>query len=223
MVGWPPVGTLILVRHGQSTWNAENRFTGWVDVPLTEQGAAEARQSAHAVAAEGLRPDVVVTSVLERAISSAEIMLHELGRAWLPVIRSWRLNERHYGALQGLNKAETAARYGEEQVRLWRRSYDVRPPETDEEAQRALHADERYRMLPRAAVPRSESLADVIARVLPFYYDVVVPLLWDGRTVLVVAHGNSLRGLVRVLRNLSDDEVVALEIANGEPLVFSVP
>jgi 2,3-bisphosphoglycerate-dependent phosphoglycerate mutase len=217
------VGTLILVRHGQSTYNAENRFTGWVDCGLTPRGEEEAAKAARAIADDGLSPDVCITSVLERAITTAEIILHELGRPWLPVLRSWRLNERHYGALQGLNKAETAARYGDEQVKLWRRSYAVRPPETDEEAQRALHADERYRMLPLELVPRSEALADVVVRVLPYYYDVIVPLLWEGHTVLVSAHGNSLRGLVKVLRGLTDDEVVSLEIANGEPLVFSVP
>jgi 2,3-bisphosphoglycerate-dependent phosphoglycerate mutase len=175
------------------------------------------------LASEGLAPDIVVTSVLERAITTAEVLLHELGRSWIPVLRSWRLNERHYGALQGLNKAETAERYGEEQVRLWRRSYDVRPPATDEQAQRELWADERYRRLPLELVPRTESLADVIQRVLPYYFDVVVPLLWEDHTVLVSAHGNSLRGLVKVLRGLDDDEVVSLEIANGEPLVFQVP
>lgn len=217
------MGTLILVRHGQSTYNAQNRFTGWVDVPLTDQGVAEAKEAAKAIEADGLRPDVLVTSVLGRAITTAELMLHELERPWLPVLRSWRLNERHYGALQGLNKAETAARYGDEQVKLWRRSFAVRPPETDPEAQRLLHADERYRMLPLTLVPRTEALCDVIDRVLPYYYDVIVPLLWDGHTVLVSAHGNSLRGLVKVLRDLDDDEVVSLEIANGEPLVFRVP
>jgi 2,3-bisphosphoglycerate-dependent phosphoglycerate mutase len=217
------VGTLILLRHGQSTYNAENRFTGWVDSPLTDQGREEARKAAEVLASEGLAPDIVVTSVLERAITTAEVLLHELGRSWIPVLRSWRLNERHYGALQGLNKAETAERYGEEQVRLWRRSYDVRPPATDEQAQRELWADERYRRLPLELVPRTESLADVIQRVLPYYFDVVVPLLWEDHTVLVSAHGNSLRGLVKVLRGLDDDEVVSLEIANGEPLVFQVP
>lgn len=217
------MGTLILLRHGQSTYNAENRFTGWVDSPLTDQGREEARKAAEVLASEGLAPDIVVTSVLERAITTAEVLLHELGRSWIPVLRSWRLNERHYGALQGLNKAETAERYGEEQVRLWRRSYDVRPPATDEQAQRELWADERYRRLPLELVPRTESLADVIQRVLPYYFDVVVPLLWEDHTVLVSAHGNSLRGLVKVLRGLDDDEVVSLEIANGEPLVFQVP
>jgi len=217
------VGTLILLRHGQSTYNAENRFTGWVDSPLTDQGREEARKAAEVLASEGLAPDIVVTSVLERAITTAEVLLHELGRSWIPVLRSWRLNERHYGALQGLNKAETAERYGEEQVRLWRRSYDVRPPATDEQAQRELWADERYRRLPLELVPRTESLADVIQRVLPYYFDVVVPLLWEDHTVLVSAHGNSLRGLIKVLRGLDDDEVVSLEIANGEPLVFQVP
>jgi 2,3-bisphosphoglycerate-dependent phosphoglycerate mutase len=217
------VGTLILLRHGQSTYNAENRFTGWVDSSLTDQGREEARKAAEVLASEGLAPDIVVTSVLERAITTAEVLLHELGRSWIPVLRSWRLNERHYGALQGLNKAETAERYGEEQVRLWRRSYDVRPPATDEQAQRELWADERYRRLPLELVPRTESLADVIQRVLPYYFDVVVPLLWEDHTVLVSAHGNSLRGLVKVLRGLDDDEVVSLEIANGEPLVFQVP
>jgi 2,3-bisphosphoglycerate-dependent phosphoglycerate mutase len=214
--------TLILVRHGESTWNLENRFTGWHDVPLTEKGEAEARDAGRLLREARVIPDVVHTSVLLRAIQTAEALLAEMELAWLPVKRSWRLNERHYGALQGLNKRETADQYGEEQVKLWRRSYSVRPPEMSADDERHARFDPRYKDLPDELIPATESLADVLARVLPYWYDALVPDLAAGAATLVVAHGNSLRALVKHLEQLSEREVVELNLPTGIPRVYEL-
>lgn len=212
---------LILLRHGQSTYNLSNTFTGWIDVDLTEKGVEEAESAGLKLLASGIQPDILLTSVLKRAIYTAEIALRALDRSWIPVIRSWRLNERHYGALQHLNKAETAKRFGDEQVKLWRRSYDVPPPPTTEEEALELAADPRYRGLTMEQVPRTESLKDVLARVLPFWEAEVVPLLAAGHTILVSAHGNSLRAMVKHIEGIPDEEIVGYEIANGEPIIYT--
>jgi 2,3-bisphosphoglycerate-dependent phosphoglycerate mutase len=213
---------LVLLRHGQSTWNLENRFTGWVDVPLTDAGRAEATEAGRLLRDAKLRPDVLHTSVLLRAIQTANLTLEEMGRAWIPVRRSWRLNERHYGGLTGLNKAETAAQHGEEQVKVWRRSYDVPPPPVDPASQYHPANDERYRWLPADVLPATECLKDVVARMLPYWYDAIVPDLRAGHTVLVAAHGNSLRALVKHLDGMTDDEVVELNIPTGVPRVYDL-
>jgi 2,3-bisphosphoglycerate-dependent phosphoglycerate mutase len=213
---------LVLLRHGQSTWNQENLFTGWHDVPLSELGRDEARAAGRLLRDEELRPDVVHTSVLVRAIQTAEIALGEMGLSWLPVRRSWRLNERHYGALQGLNKAQTAERYGEAQVKVWRRSYDVPPPPLEPGDERHPAQDPRYADLPPEVLPASECLKDVVARMLPYWYDAIVPELRRGRIPFVVAHGNSLRALVKHLDGLSDAEVLDLNIPTGIPLVYEL-
>ncbi len=215
--------TLVILRHGQSTWNAENRFTGWADVDLTGAGEEEARQAGRTMAAEpGLEIDSVHTSVLCRAVRSANLALDEMGRSYLPVRRHWRLNERHYGALQGLNKAETAARHGLEQVATWRRSYSVPPPPVAFDDPGHPVNDPRYRLVPRAALPAGECLADVVHRLLPYWQDVIAPELLDGRTVLVVAHGNSLRALVKELESISDEDIVGLDIPTGFPRVYEL-
>jgi 2,3-bisphosphoglycerate-dependent phosphoglycerate mutase len=214
--------TLVLLRHGQSTWNLENLFTGWHDVQLTEQGQGEAREAGRLLRSEKLAPDVLHTSVLVRAIQTAELALAEMGRSWLPVERSWRLNERHYGALQGLNKAQTAERYGEQQVKLWRRSYDVRPPDLEPGDERHPRNDARYADLPPELLPAAECLADVVERMLPYWYDAIVPQLRRGQVPFVVAHGNSLRALVKHLDGLSEQEVVDLNIPTGIPLVYEL-
>ena len=213
---------LVLLRHGQSTWNLENLFTGWTDVPLTETGIAEAKESGRLMAEEGYRFGIVHTSVLLRAIHTAEIALREMGLHWLPVRRHWRLNERHYGALQGLNKKETAERHGDEQVLMWRRSYDVPPPALDWDDERHPRHDDRYADLPRDLLPATECLKDVVERMLPYWYDYIVPDLLNGRRPLVVAHGNSLRALVKHLDGLSEEEVVGLNIPTGIPLVYEL-
>ncbi len=215
-------GLLVLVRHGESTWNLENRFTGWHDVPLSDAGRREAREGGQLLREAGIQPDVLHTSVLLRAIQSAEILLDEMRLAWLPVRRSWRLNERHYGALQGLNKKETSARFGEDQVKLWRRSYSVRPPPLDPDDHRHPGHDSRYREVPPELLPATEALADVLARVLPYWYDSLVPELAAGRCTLVVAHGNSLRALIKHLEGLSEDEVVELNLPTGIPRVLEL-
>jgi 2,3-bisphosphoglycerate-dependent phosphoglycerate mutase len=214
--------TLVLLRHGESTWNRENRFTGWHDVPLTESGLEESRTAAETMAAENVRPGVLHTSVLLRAIQSANSALEVLQLAWLPLHRSWRLNERHYGALQGLNKAETAERFGEEQVKVWRRSYDVRPPALDAGDERHPRHDPRYAALAPDVLPGAECLQDVTVRMLPYWHDAIVPDLRAGRVVFVVAHGNSLRALVKHLDGVSDQEIVELNIPTGIPLVYSL-
>ena len=214
--------TLVLLRHGQSTWNLENRFTGWTDVDLTPQGAAEARESARLLRAEGLGFDEAYTSVLKRAIRTLWIVLDEMDLMWIPVHRSWRLNERHYGALQGLNKAQTSEKYGEEQVRLWRRSYAVPPPPLDPDDPRHPSGDPRYATVPPAELPRGESLADTVARFLPAWHETIAPRVRAGRRVLVTAHGNSLRALVKYLDGMGEDEVVGLNIPTGVPLVYEL-
>ncbi len=212
------VGTLVLLRHGESEWNAKNLFTGWVDVDLSAQGEAEARRGGELLAEAGLLPDVVHTSVLRRAIRTSEIALHTADRHWIPVRRSWRLNERHYGALQGKDKKQTLAAYGEEQFMLWRRSYDVPPPPIAEDDEFAQFADARYAALPPEARPATECLKDVLVRALPYWYDAIVPDLLTGRTVLVAAHGNSLRALVKHLDGISDEAIAKLNIPTGIPL-----
>jgi 2,3-bisphosphoglycerate-dependent phosphoglycerate mutase len=214
--------TLVLLRHGESTWNSENRFTGWTDVDLSETGMAEAHEAGRLLREEGFRFDVAYTSVLKRAIRTLWIALDEMDQMWLPVVNSWRLNERHYGALQGLNKAETAARFGDDQVKVWRRSYDVPPPALDPGDERFPGRDPRYAGLADADLPRCESLADTVARFLPFWESDIAPALRDGKRVLVAAHGNSLRALVKYLDGISDDAIVALNIPTGAPLVYDL-
>lgn len=212
---------LILLRHGQSTWNQENLFTGWTDVGLTQQGEDEARASGRLMLDEDLRPDILHTSVLVRAIRTAEIALEEMGLQYLPVRRSWRLNERHYGALQGLDKNETATLHGSEQVLLWRRSYDIPPPALEPHDERHPSHDPRYATLAPDLLPATESLADVVTRMLPYWHDVIVPDLRAGMTPLVVAHGNSMRALVKHLDGISEEEIVDLNIPTGVPLVYA--
>lgn len=212
------MATLILLRHGQSEWNLKNLFTGWVDVDLTAKGEAEAVRGGELLAAQGVLPDVVHTSLQVRAIRTAELSLRACGRSWIPVRRSWRLNERHYGALQGKDKKEIAATYGEDQVKIWRRSYDVPPEplEVDESI------DGRYADLPPDLIPKSECLADVVDRMLPYWYDGIVPDLVAGRVALVAAHGNSLRGLAMHLEGLTREEVIELNIPTGQPRVYEL-
>jgi 2,3-bisphosphoglycerate-dependent phosphoglycerate mutase len=213
---------LILLRHGESTWNLENLFTGWTDVPLSERGAGEAREAGRLMRDAGLTPEVVHESLLLRAIQTTQIALGEMGRSWIPLKRSWRLNERHYGALQGLNKKQTADRYGEDKVKVWRRSYDVRPPDLDPSDERHPSHDPRYASMPPELLPRAECLRDVVERMLPYWYDAIVPDLLVHRCVLVSAHGNSLRALVKHLDGLSNDEVVELNIPTGVPQVYEL-
>src|SRR5579859_1189154 len=210
--------TLVLLRHGESTWNAEGLFTGWVDVRLSETGAREATAGGKLLREAGLRPDVVHTSVLSRAIQTANLALDEASLLWLPVTRSWRLNERHYGALQGKNKAATRREFGDEQFMLWRRSYDVPPPPIADDDPLSQSDDPRYAALPPEARPRTECLKDVVVRMLPYWYDAVVPDLNSGQTVLVVAHGNSLRALVKHLDGISDAAIAELNIPTGRSL-----
>lgn len=211
-----------MLRHGESTWNLENLFTGWTDVPLSERGTKEAGEAGRLMKAAGLRPEVVHESLLLRAIQTTQLALAEMELSWIPVKRTWRLNERHYGALQGLNKKQTADRYGEDQVKLWRRSYDVQPPALEPNDQRHASHDARYANLPPDAMPSTESLKDVIARMLPYWYDAIVPDLLMYSCVLVSAHGNSLRALVKHLDELSDQEVVELNIPTGVPRVYEL-
>ncbi|MBA3523399.1 MAG: phosphoglyceromutase [Geodermatophilaceae bacterium] len=215
-------GTLILLRHGQSDWNSKNLFTGWVDVGLTDLGRAEAARAGELLVAEGLLPDVLHTSVLCRAIETAQAALSSAQRSWLPVRRSWRLNERHYGALQGKDKAATLAEYGEEQFMLWRRSYDIPPPALDRADEWSQFGDPRYACLPSEVRPATECLADVVIRMLPYWYDAIVPDLRAGLDVLVVAHGNSLRALVKHLDGMSEQAVVELNIPTGIPLRYDL-
>jgi 2,3-bisphosphoglycerate-dependent phosphoglycerate mutase len=211
---------LILLRHGESEWNAKNLFTGWVDVDLSPAGEAEAAASGRLIAAAGLRPEIVYTSLLRRAMRTANIALDAADLLWLPVKRSWRLNERHYGTLQGKDKTQIRERYGDEQFMLWRRSYDVPPPELADDDEYSQAADQRYATLPPELKPRTECLKDVVARMLPYWYESIVPDLIDGKTVLVVAHGNSLRALVKHLDQVSDDAIAALNIPTGIPLLY---
>jgi 2,3-bisphosphoglycerate-dependent phosphoglycerate mutase len=212
----------VLVRHGQSTWNLENLFTGWTDVDLTALGREEARQAGLELKRAGLLPDVVFTSVLKRAIRTEWLMLDEMDLLWLPVERTWRLNERHYGALQGLNKAQTVERHGEAQVLIWRRSYDIPPPPLAADDPRHPRFDPRYREVDAADLPATESLKDTLARVLPYWQERVAPELLRGRQVLIVAHGNSLRALVKMLDGLSEQAIVELNIPTGVPLLYEL-
>ncbi len=216
------MSTLVLLRHGESTWNAEGLFTGWVDVGLSAKGAAEAVTGGTLLRDSGLRPDVVHTSVLTRAIQTAHLSLEAAGLLWLPVTRSWRLNERHYGALQGKNKAQTRQEFGDEQFMLWRRSYDVPPPELSDDDPLSQAHDPRYANLPYELRPRTECLKDVLHRLLPYWYDALVPDLAAGRTPLVVAHGNSLRALVKHLDGIGDAQIAELNIPTGIPLVYEL-
>ncbi len=211
---------LVLVRHGESTWNQENRFTGWTDVDLTAKGLEEARQAGVVLKQEGYTFDLVFTSVLKRAIKTANLLLEELDLLWLPVVRSWRLNERHYGALQGLNKAETAAQYGEAQVKVWRRSYDTPPPPLEPSDPRYPGHDRRYADIPQSEMPLTECLKDTVARFLPFWHEVLAPAVASGRRVIVVAHGNTIRALIKFLDNVSDADIVELNVPTGIPLAY---
>jgi 2,3-bisphosphoglycerate-dependent phosphoglycerate mutase len=213
--------TLVLLRHGESEWNAKNLFTGWVDVPLSEKGVREARRGGELMAAENLLPDVVHTSVLRRAISTANIALDAADRHWIPVRRNWRLNERHYGALQGKNKKQTLEEFGEEQFMLWRRSYDTPPPPIEPDDEWSQHGDPRYAGL-GDEMPSTECLKDVVARMLPYWESDVIPDLRDGKAVLLAAHGNSLRALVKHLDDVSDDDIIGLNIPTGIPLAYEL-
>ncbi|MBS0482035.1 MAG: 2,3-diphosphoglycerate-dependent phosphoglycerate mutase [Proteobacteria bacterium] len=210
---------LILVRHGQSQWNLENRFTGWWDVNLTEKGEAEARAAGALLAEKGLLPTIAFTSFQTRAIRTLHLALEAAGRLWIPETKDWRLNERHYGGLTGLDKAETAAKHGDDQVKIWRRSFDVPPPVLEDGSQFDLKADPRYAGI---AIPSTESLKDTIARVLPYYEAAIAPQLRAGQTVLVAAHGNSLRALVKHLSGISDADITGLEIPTGQPIVYEL-
>ncbi|MQA77832.1 MAG: phosphoglyceromutase [Streptosporangiales bacterium] len=216
------MATLILVRHGESVWNAEGLFTGWVDVDLSSTGEEEAQRAGDLLAGNDTLPDVVHTSVLQRAIRTANIALDSCDRLWIPVRRSWRLNERHYGALQGKSKAQTREEFGDDQFMTWRRSYDTPPPPLPADDELSQVGDPRYAALPSEAVPRTECLADVLVRMLPYWYDAIVPDLQAGHTVMVAAHGNSLRALVKHLDDMSEDDVVALNIPTGIPLVYEL-
>jgi 2,3-bisphosphoglycerate-dependent phosphoglycerate mutase len=213
---------LVLVRHGESTWNKENRFTGWTDVDLSEKGRQEAREAGVVLKAEGYAFDVAYTSVLKRAIRTLWAVMDEMDLMWIPVERSWRLNERHYGGLQGLNKAETAAKFGEEQVKIWRRSYDIRPPALEPGDERFPGRDPRYRTLSAAELPLAECLKDTVERFLPYWHGTIAPAVQAGRKVLIAAHGNSLRALVKYLDGVSDQEIVELNIPTGMPLVYEL-
>lgn len=213
---------IVLLRHGESTWNQENRFTGWTDVDLTDKGVAEARTAGAMLREQGFAFDLAFTSVLKRANKTLNIVLEALDALWLPVVHNWRLNERHYGNLQGLNKAEMAARFGDEQVLIWRRSYDTPPPPIAEGDERLTLDDPRYAGLPHAQYPRTECLKDTVARVVPYWETVIVPEILAGRRLLIAAHGNSLRALIKYLDNISDSEIVSLNIPTAQPLVYEL-
>jgi 2,3-bisphosphoglycerate-dependent phosphoglycerate mutase len=213
---------LVLLRHGQSTWNLENRFTGWTDVGLTEQGTAEAHQAGALLREGGYVFDIAITSVLRRAIKTLWIVLEEMGLEWLPVTRAWQLNERHYGALQGLNKSEMAEKFGEAQVKIWRRSYDVPPPALELTDERHPRFDPRYAALTPAQLPATESLKITLERVLPYWHSTLVPLIRSGKRVLITAHGNSIRALVKYLDDISEAEITELNIPTGVPLVYEL-
>jgi 2,3-bisphosphoglycerate-dependent phosphoglycerate mutase len=214
--------TVVLLRHGQSTWNLENRFTGWKDVDLSEQGRAEAREAGRLMTDAGFHFDLAFTSVLTRAIKTLGIALDQMDQLWIPVTKHWRLNERHYGALQGLNKAETAAKHGEAQVKIWRRSYDIPPPPLGPADERYLGTDPRYASLKPEEFPAAESLKDTVARFLPYWHDTIAPAIQGGTRVLIAAHGNSLRALVKYLDNVGDSDIVELNIPTGIPLVYEL-
>ena len=213
---------LVLIRHGESTWNLENRFTGWTDVELTDTGVAQAKQAGALLAQEGYEFDHAYTSVLKRAIHTLWHCLDTMDRTWIPVTKDWRLNERHYGALQGLNKAETAKKFGDEQVMVWRRSYSTPPPAMEAGASGSERGDLRYAALEQSSIPLTECLQDTVKRVLPFWNDTLAPALRSGKRVVVVAHGNSIRALVKYLDGISDDAIVGLNVPNGVPLVYEL-
>jgi 2,3-bisphosphoglycerate-dependent phosphoglycerate mutase len=213
---------LVLIRHGESTWNLENRFTGWVDVDLTDTGAAQARQAGKLLKEAGFAFDVAYTSVLKRAIRTLWHVQDEMDQMWIPVRNEWRLNERHYGALAGLNKAETAAKFGDEQVLVWRRSYDTPPPALEATDPRASYDDPRYASVPREQIPLTECLKDTVARVLPLWNESIAADIQSGKRVVIAAHGNSIRALVKYLDQISDDDIVGLNIPNGTPLVYEL-
>jgi 2,3-bisphosphoglycerate-dependent phosphoglycerate mutase len=213
---------LVLIRHGESTWNLDNRFTGWTDVDLTDTGIEQAKNAGRLLKAEGYDFDVAYTSVLKRATRTLWHVLDEMDRTWLPVVNSWRLNERHYGALQGLNKAEVAKQYGDDQVLVWRRSYDTPPPALEASDPRCERADVRYAKLQPDQIPLTECLKDTVARVLPFWDEALAPAILKGKRLVVAAHGNSIRALIKYLDNISDDDIVGLNIPNGIPLVYEL-
>jgi len=213
---------LVLIRHGESAWNKENRFTGWTDVDLSGKGLGEAREGGEVLKKEGYVFDIAFTSVLKRAIRTLWLVLDQMDLMWIPVLRDWRLNERHYGALQGLNKAETAAKFGEAQVKIWRRSYDVPPPALEETDARNPANDPRYKSLKKGQAPLTECLKDTVARVMPCWNDTIAPAIKSGKRILIAAHGNSLRALVKYLDNISDTEIVELNIPTGMPLVYEL-
>lgn len=213
---------IVFVRHGESLWNREGKFTGWTDIALSEQGLAEAHRAGHLLKASGFTFDQTQTSVLKRAIQTLWIVLEELDQMWIPVYRTWRLNERHYGALQGLNKKETAKEFGEEQVHLWRRSYDVRPPVLESDDERHPRFDPRYAHLSKSELPASESLKNTLERVLPYWSETIVPVLQEKQRILIVAHGNSLRAIVKYLDDIPDEEIPGLNIPTGYPLVYEL-
>lgn len=213
---------LVLVRHGESTWNKENRFTGWTDVDLSEKGVQEAIEAGQVLARDGFAFDIVYTSVLKRAIKTGNTVLEQMDQLWLPVVRDWRLNERHYGALQGLNKAETAAKFGDDQVKIWRRSYDVPPPALTADDERYPGKDPRYASLSQDDLPLTECLKDTVARFLPLWHETIAPAIKSGKRVVIFAHGNSLRALVKYLDNVSDADILELNIPTGMPLVYEL-
>jgi 2,3-bisphosphoglycerate-dependent phosphoglycerate mutase len=213
---------LVLLRHGESTWNRENRFTGWTDVDLSEKGIQEATDAGRILKKQNFEFELAFTSVLKRAIRTLWIVLDEMDLMWIHVENSWRLNERHYGALQGLNKAETAAKFGEEQVHIWRRSYDIRPPALDKNDERYPGKDPRYKSLSEGELPLTESLKDTVARFLPYWHQTIAPAVKSGKKVIVSAHGNSLRALVKYLDNVSDNDIVGLNIPTGIPLIYEL-
>ncbi len=213
---------IVLLRHGESEWNKENRFTGWTDVDLSEKGVIEAHNAGKAMLQAGFEFDLAFTSVLKRAIRTLWLALDEMDRMWIPVVNSWRLNERHYGALQGLNKAETARKYGEEQVHIWRRSYDIQPPALTPDDERFPGKDPRYASLTKNELPLTECLKDTVERFLPYWHESIVPEIKDGKRILIAAHGNSLRALVKYLDNIPDDEIAELNIPTGIPLVYEL-
>ncbi|MCS7299478.1 MAG: 2,3-diphosphoglycerate-dependent phosphoglycerate mutase [Spirochaetia bacterium] len=213
---------MVLVRHGESVWNKENRFTGWTDVDLSERGVEEAKKAGKVLKENGFTFDIAFTSVLKRAINTLHIILSEMDLLWIPEYKSWRLNERHYGALQGLNKSEMADKYGEEQVKIWRRSYDVPPPALEKSDPRYPGNDPRYKHLKPEEIPLTESLKDTVARVIPYWEEVIAPTIKEGKKIIISAHGNSLRALVKYLDNISDTEIVELNIPTGIPLVYEL-
>ncbi len=213
---------LVLIRHGESAWNKENRFTGWTDVDLTDKGRQEAREAGKLMKAEGFTFDIAYVSVLRRALTTLWLALDEMDELWIPVEKSWRLNERHYGALQGLNKAETAAKFGDEQVLVWRRSYDIPPPDLEKSDERYPGHDPRYKGLTEAELPLTECLKDTVARFLPYWHETIAPVVKSGKKVIIAAHGNSLRALVKYLDNVSDEDIINLNIPTGVPLVYEL-